>query len=316
MKRRDLVAAALAVLSAAAGTTACAGDVVKLIASASAGGPQDRVSRIVLPALGSALGKTVIVDYKGGAGGTLASNFVAKAPADGETLLVTTFSYVLTAGSMSNLPYDARKDLEPIYLLGESQTMLVARPSLGVSTLRDLAVKAKDGKLSYGSNGIAGTMHLGAELFSRSARVQMTNIPYRGAAPALQDLLAGVVDVANADVLLMAPYVKDGRLKALAIYDTKRSPLLPGVPTAAEQGMPDLQMTSWIGIMAPKGTPVAVRKKLVHAFGEALKNPDVTRQLAEAGYANPRDDAGFRARLDGDFNFWVPWLKAAGIRAE
>ena len=316
MRRRDLVAAVLAVLSAAAGTTACAGEVVKLIASASAGGPQDRVSRIVLPAFSSALGKTAIVDYKGGAGGTLASNFVAKSAADGETLLVTTFSYVLTAGSMSNLPYDARKDLEPIYLLGESQTMLVARPTLGVNTLKELALKAKDGKLSYGSNGIAGTMHLGAELFARSARVQMANIPYRGAAPALQDLLAGMVDVANADVPLLAPYVKDGRLTPLAIFDTKRSPLLPGVPTAAEAGMPDLQMTSWIGIMAPKGTPLAVRRKLVQAFDKAVKNPEVARQLAEAGYANPRDDAGFRARLDKDFAFWVPWLKAAGIRVE
>jgi tripartite-type tricarboxylate transporter receptor subunit TctC len=159
-------------------------------------------------------------------------------------------------------------------------------------------------------------MHLGAELFARSARVQMTNIPYRGAAPALQELLAGTIDVLNADVPLIAPYVTDGRVKPLAIFDTKRSPLLPGVPTAAEQGMPDLQMTSWIGVMAPKGTPVAVRKQLTRAFGEALKNPDVMRQLAEAGYANPRDDVGFRARLDKDFNFWVPWIKAAGIRAE
>ena len=316
MRRRDLVAAALAVTCAASGTVASAGDVVKLIASASAGGPQDRVSRIVLQALGSALGKTVIVDYKGGAGGTLASNFVAKSPADGETLLVTTFSYVLTAGSMSNLPYDPRKDLEPIYLLGESQTMLVTRPTLGVNNLKELAAKAKDGKLNYGSNGIAGTMHLGAELFARSARVQMTNVPYRGAAPALQDLLAGMVDVANADVTLVAPFVKEGRLKALAVFDKERSPLLPGVPTAAEEGFPDLQMTTWIGIMAPKGTPAAVRQKLVHAFNEALKNPEVVRQLAEVGYVHPRDDAGFRARLDKDFNFWVPWLKAAGIRAD
>lgn len=316
MRRRDLVVAALAVVSAAASTTVLAGDVVKLIASAAAGGPQDRVSRIVLPALGKALGKVVIVDYKGGAGGTLASNFVAKSAADGETLLVTTFSYVLTAGSMSNLPYDPRKDLEPIFLLGESQTMLVAHPSLGVSNLKGLVAKAKESNLNYGSNGIAGTMHLGSELFARSARVQMTNIPYRGAAPALQDLLAGTVDVLNADVPLLAPYVKDGRIKALAVFDTKRSPLLPAVPTSVEEGMPELQMTSWIGVMAPKGIPVALRQKLVRAFGEAMKDPEVVRLLAEAGYANPRDDAGFRAKLNKDFDFWIPWLKAAGIRAE
>lgn len=316
MKTRPLKSAILAGITFVASFNATASDVVKLIASAAAGGPQDRVSRVVLPALSAALGKTVIVDYKGGAGGTLASNFVAKAPADGETLLVTTFSYVLTAGSMSNLPYDPRKDLEPVYLLGESQTMLVTRPSLGVNSLKELAVKAKDGKLNYGSNGVAGTMHLGAELFAKAARVQMANVPYRGAAPALMDLLAGNVDLVNADVPLLQPYVKDGRLKGLAIFDTKRSPLLPNVPTSVEEGMPDLQMTSWIGVMAPKGTPPAVRQKLTKAFGEALKQPEVARQLAEMGYSGPRDDAGFKAKLDRDFDFWVPWLKNAGIRAE
>jgi tripartite-type tricarboxylate transporter receptor subunit TctC len=306
----------LACIALVASFKANASDIVKLVASAAAGGPQDRVSRIVLPALGAALGKTVIVDYKGGAGGTLASNFVAKSPADGETLLITTFSYVLTAGSMSSLPYDPRKDLEPIYLLGEAQTMLATRPSLGVNSLKELAAKAKDGKFNYGSNGVAGTMHLGAELFAKAAHVQMTNVPYRGAAPALMDLLAGNVDLVNADVTLLQPYVKDGRLKGLAVFDTKRSPLLPNVPTSVEEGMPELQMTSWIGVMAPKGTPAAVRQKLTKAFGEALKQPEIARQLAEVGYAGPRDDVGFKSKLDKDFDFWVPWLKNAGIRVE
>jgi tripartite-type tricarboxylate transporter receptor subunit TctC len=241
---------------------------------------------------------------------------VAKSPADGETLLVTTFSYVLTAGSMSNLPYDPRKDLEPIFLLGEAQTMLAVRPSLGVNSLRELAAKAKDGKINYGSNGVAGTMHLGTALFANTAHVSMSNVPYRGAAPALMDLLAGNVDVVNADVTLLQPYVKDGRIKGLAIFDTKRSPLLPNIPTAVEEGMPDLQMTTWIGIMAPKGTPPAVRQKLTKAFDDAVKQPEIARQLADLGYSNPRDDAGFRAKLDKDFDFWIPWLKKAGIRAD
>ncbi|HSV45500.1 MAG TPA: tripartite tricarboxylate transporter substrate binding protein [Ramlibacter sp.] len=316
MKRTLMKATLLAITIGLSSAGAAAGDVVKLILSAAPGGPQDRVSRLVLPALSAALGKTVIVDYRGGAGGTLASNAVAKSPPDGETLLVTTFSYVLTAGSMSNLPYDPRKDLEPIYLLGEAQTMLVARPSLGVANLKELAAKARDGKLNYGSNGVAGTMHLGAELFARTAGVQMTNIPYRGAAPALTDLLAGMVDVANADVPLLQPYVKDGRLKGLAIFDSRRSPLLPDVPTSVEQGMAQLQMTSWIGVMAPKGTPPAVRQKLVQSFSEALRQPELVKQLAELGYANPRADLAFKAKLDKDFEFWIPWLKNAGIRAE
>jgi tripartite-type tricarboxylate transporter receptor subunit TctC len=316
MNKRWMATSLLVCAAAFSGADARAGDTVKLIASAAAGGPQDRISRIVQPALTAALGKTVIVDYHGGAGGTLASNFVARSNPDGETLLVTTFSYVLTATTMSNLPYDARKDLVPVYLLGESQTMLATRPSLGVNNLKELVAKAKAGKLAYGSNGVAGTMHLGAELFARAAKVEMSNVPYRGAAPALMDLLAGNVDVVSADVPLLQPYVKDGRVKPLAVFDTKRSPLLPNVPTAAEEGMPELQLTTWIGVMAPKGTPPAIRQKLVAAFAKALKQPEVVRQLAELGYSNPRDDAGFQAKLDRDFDFWGPWLKNAGIRIE
>lgn len=316
MKNNFLLTGVLAWLVALVSFSANAGDTIKLIASATAGGPQDRIARTVLPGLSAALGKPVIVDYRGGAGGTIASNFVAKAPADGETLLITTFSYVLTAGSMSNLPYDPRKDLEPIYYFGEAQTMLAARPSLRVNNLRELAAKAKDGKLSYGSNGVAGTMHLGAEIFTRAAQVSMTNIPYRGAAPALMDLLAGNVDIVNADVTLLQPYVKDGRLQGLAIFDTKRSPLLPNVPTSAEQGMPDLQMTTWVGVMAPKGLAPEVKQRLVKAFDEVVKQADVSKQLANIGYVSPRDDVGFKAKLDRDFDFWIPWLKKSGIRAE
>ncbi len=315
MKRRTLVTCLMA-STIFASLNASASDTVKMILSAAPGGPQDRVSRIVLPALSSALGKVVIIDYKGGAGGTLASNFVAKSAPDGETLLVTTFSYVLTGASMVGLPYDPRKDLEPVFMLGETQTMLAVRPSLGVNSLKELAVKAKAGKLNYGSNGVAGTMHLGAELFARSAQVSMTNVPYRSAAPAIMDLLGGNVDLVNADVPALQPYVLDGRIKGLAIFDSKRSALLPQVPTAAEEGMPDLQMASWIGIMVPKGTPIAVRQKLTRSLEDAVKQPEIARQLQAMGFINPQSDVGFKARLDKDFDFWGPWMKKAGIRAE
>ncbi len=315
MKKRTFALSLLA-CAAMAGFSARAADTVKLIVSVAPGGPADRIARIVQPGLSAALGKPVIVESKGGAGGTVAANFVAKAPPDGDTLLVTTFSFVLSAGTMASLPYNPRKDFEPIFLLGEVQTMLVVRPSLGVNTLAELAAKAKDGKLNYGSTGVGGTMHLGAELFNKTANVNVAHIPYKGAAPALMDMLAGNVDMVNADVPLLQPYIKDGRVKGLAIFDSKRSALVPNVPTANEAGMPDLQMTSWYGVLAPAGTPAAVQQKLSRALDGVIKQPEIARQLAELGFNNPLDSAGFKARLDKDFDHWIPWLKKANIRTE
>ncbi len=159
-------------------------------------------------------------------------------------------------------------------------------------------------------------MHLGLELFNKTANVSIAHIPYKGAAPALMDMLAGNVDVVNADVPLLQPYVKDGRVKGLAIFDTKRSPLVPNVPTAVEAGMPDLQMTSWYGVLAPAGTPVATQQKLSKALDNVLRQPEVAKQLADLGFNNSRDAAGFKAKLDKDFDHWIPWLKKANIKTE
>lgn len=292
-------------------------DTVKIVVPFAAGGPADQIARIISTPLGLLLGKTVVVDNRGGAGGVIGVAVAAKAPADGQTLLLTTSSLVITAGTTPNLPYNPRKDLEPIYLLGEVQTMLVVRPTLGVNTLAELVAKAKGPtQLNYGSTGVGGTMHIGAELFSKAANVSMVHIPYRGAAPALVDLMAGTVDLVNADVPVLRPYVKDGRIKGLVIYDTKRSPQLPDVPTAAEAGFPSLQMTNWYGVLVPAATPPEVRAKLGAALATLVRQPEIAAKLAEAGFSNPRDHLGFKARLDADFERWLPWLKQANIKTE
>jgi tripartite-type tricarboxylate transporter receptor subunit TctC len=159
-------------------------------------------------------------------------------------------------------------------------------------------------------------MHIGAELLSKAGNVSMVHIPYRGAAPALVDLMGGTVDLVNADVPVLRPYVKDGRLKGLAVFDTKRSPQLPDVPTSAEAGFPTLQMTNWYGVLLPAGTPAEIRQKLETALANVVRQPDVAAKLAEAGFSNPRDHVGFKARLDADFDRWLPWLKEANIRTE
>ena len=307
---------AAVVLAAGAPAPAQTGETIKIIVPFAAGGPTDQIARIIATPLGAILGKTVVVDNRGGAGGVVGVGLAAKAAPDGSTLLLTTSSLVITAGTVHNLPYNPRKDVEPIYLLGEVQTLLAVRPTLGVNTLAELVAKARGpNKLNYGSTGVGGTMHIGAELFAKAARVSMVHVPYRGAAPALVDLMAGTIDLVNADVPVLRPYVKDGRLKALAIYDTKRSPLLPDVPTAADAGLPALQMSNWYGVLAPAGMAPELKKKYENALDQVVHQPEVAARLAEAGFIGPRDSQAFRAKLDADFEHWIPWLKEAGIQS-
>lgn len=305
-----------AALAASFAVSAQPGDAVKIIVPFAAGGPADQIARIVATPLGAVLGKSVVVENRGGAGGVIGVSAAAKSAPDGSTLLLTTSSLVITAGTTPNLPYNPRKDIEPVYLLGEVQTMLVVRPTLGVNTLSELVAKAKGpDKLNYGSTGVGGTMHIGAELFAKAANVNLVHVPYRGAAPALVDLMAGTVDLVNADVPVLRPYVKDGRLKALVIYDTKRSPQLPEVPTAAEAGLPALQMNNWYGVLVPAGVSPELKKRFEAALAQVVRQPEVMARLSEAGFSGPRDSQAFKAKLDADFDRWLPWLKEAGIQA-
>ena len=214
---------------------------LKIIIPFAAGGPSDQIARIISTPLGLALGKSVVVDNHGSAGGVIGVSVASKAPTDGNTVLLTTTSFVITVGLAPNLPYDPRKDFEPIYLLGEVQSMLAISNLLDVNSLGELISKAKGAKsLNYGTAGIGSTMHIGAEFFGKLANVSLINIAYRGSVPAISDLIAGNIDLLNADVPVLRNYVKDNRIKALVIYDTKRSPLLPDVPTAVEVGVPQL----------------------------------------------------------------------------
>lgn len=317
MRRFQFFAVLLGCLAASTAGAQGTNEAVKIIVPFAAGGPADQIARIISTPLGLQLGRTVLVDNRGGAGGTVGGNVVAKALADGNTLLLSTSSLVMTAGTMPKMPYNPRKDLEPVYLLGEVQTMIAVRTSLGVNSLAELVAKGKGAnKLNYGSTGVGGTMHIGAELLAKAGNVSMVHIPYRGAAPALVDLMGGTVDLVNADVPVLRPYIKDGRLKGLAVFDTKRSPQLPDVPTSAEAGFPTLQMTNWYGVLLPAGTPADIRQKLETALANVVRQPDVAAKLAEAGFSNPRDHVGFKARLDADFDRWLPWLKEANIRTE
>ncbi|KAF1043448.1 Bug family tripartite tricarboxylate transporter substrate binding protein [Xylophilus sp.] len=314
--RRTAILACACAWTWASAPALAAPEPLKMVVPFAAGGPADQIARIVSAPLGQVLGRPVIVDNRGGAGGTVGANFVAKAPPDGNTILLSTSSLVLSAGTTPHLPFDARKDLAPVYLLGEVQSMLAVRPSLGVSNLAELTAKARAAKLNYGSTGVGGTMHVGAELYARTAKVEMVHIPYRGAAPALVDLIAGNVDLVNADVPVLKPYIIDGRIKPIVIFDTRRSPLLPDVPTAAAAGMPALQLTNWYGVLVAAGVAPAFRQQLAAALDKVVHLPEVAARLTEAGFSNPGNSAAFQARLDADFNRWIPWLRAANIQTE
>lgn len=195
--------------------------------------------------------------------------------------------------------------------------MIAVRNSLGVSSLSELVARAKrPEKLNYGSTGVGGTMHIGAELFSKAAEVPMVHVPYKGAAPALVDLIAGNIDLVNADVPVLKNYIREGRLKGIVIFDTRRSTQLPDVPSAVEAGMPALMMSNWYGVLVPAGTPVDVRRRLEEALAKVVSQPEIAARLTDAGFVNPRNTAGFQAKLDEDFERWLPWLKAAAIRAD
>lgn len=293
-----------------------AADIVTMIVPFAAGGPADQLARIVGPGLGTALNKTIIVENRGGAGSAIGTAYAATQPPNGRTMLLTTSAYVINAGIRSKLAFNPRTDLVPLYMIGEVQTMLVSRANLGVTSLSDLVAKARAGKLNYGASGIGGTMHIGAELFARTANVTIVHVPFSGAAPTTTALLSDVVDLLNGDVPGLRPYVLDGRIKGLAIFDKKRSPLLPDIPTAAEAGMPELQLTNWYGVFVPKGTPADIMKQQAEAFEKVVRQPDMVAKLAELGFSNPENMADFTARVQADFDRWLPWLAAAGIRID
>lgn len=306
----------LFLLFAAAGP-AMPADVVKLVVPFAAGGPVDQVARIIAPGLSTALGKSVVVENRGGAGGVVGANAVAKAPPDGTTLLVATSGYVMSAGTMTQLPYDPRKDLEPVALIGQVQTLLVTRPDFGVRTLKELVEKSKSGaRVSYGSSGVGSTMHIGGEMVNVYTGAKMLHVPYRGAAPAIADLMGGQIDALNADVTILAPYVREGKLLGLALFDRQRSKQLPDVPTSVEAGYPDLQMSNAYGLLAPAGVPVPIRQQLEQAVLKVVRSQDVADRLASMGMAGPMDRTEFAAKLTEDFDRWIPFLKKTGIQVQ
>jgi tripartite-type tricarboxylate transporter receptor subunit TctC len=258
---------------------------VRMVIPLSPGGFADVPGRILAAQLSKEFGKTVYVENRPGAGGTIGADVVAKSPADGYTLLFTGTPHVIAPWIYKKHPYDALKDFEPVALVASGPYVLVANPQLPVHSVQELiaAAKAQPGKIDYASSGNGSAQHLVSALFASMAGIELNHVPYKGSGPAMQDLISGQVKLSFAGIPNVLPQVKAGRLRALAVSTPKRSPDLPDVPTVAEAGVPGYEATLWLNLAAPLGTPAEIVQRLYTETGKALQDPELQRGFRAAG---------------------------------
>lgn len=292
---------------------------LKIVVPVAAGGASDRLARLLATGLARELGQPVVVDNRGGAGGTLGAAAVAKAPADGYTLLFTGAFNTINPYLYAKLPYDYVNDFVHVAPMTQGPNVLVVRPDFPATTLAEFVAQAKaqPGRVDFASGGNGTSGHLAMEVFQRAAGIQLNHIAYKGAAPALQDVLGGTVRVMALNQDTALPHLKGGRLRALAVSSAQRNPALPEVPTFAEAGYPDMVITSWAGLDAPKGTPQAVIDRLAAASAKVARSPEVRQPLAADGWM-PFDDtpAAFDAFVRQEAQRWGRVIQAAQIRIE
>ena len=313
---QHLLSACLA--AAAFLATPAAADTVKIVVPFPAGGPVDMVARLLAQELGPRLKSDVVVENRGGAGGAIAGEAVARAPADGKTLYLASHgSFVINAVLRPPTAYDPLKAFTPIALVGAAPSLFIVRADFPAKDLAEFVARAKqDTKMSYASAGAGTTMHIAGELLNAAAGIKLAHVPYRGAAPAINDLLGGHVDIMNADLPVLLPQVTSGKARAMALAAPERTPLLPDLKTTAEFGYPSVQMENWYGLFAPAGLSPQMQATLEQAVLEIVKVPVVAERLSAGGIRGTLDGKAFRARLDREFAYWGPELKKLGITAE
>ncbi len=318
IRRTGLVLALLAALPAIA--WAQAGTPLRIVVPFPPGGAADNYARLLAQKLQEGTpGSQVVVENKAGAGGVIGSDLVAKAAPDGNTLLMVTVGHAVNPFIFSKLPFDARTDFAPVGVVASVPSLVVTGPAFGGKTLRELVAQAKaaPGKLEYASSGTGSTSHVSAALLESMAGVDMLHVPYKGAAPALQDVMGGrvamTVDIITSSVQL----VKSGKLQALAITGTRRSPLLPEVPTVAEAGLPGYEFTAWYLLLAPGKTPPAVLDRINADLRRVEATPDFQSKLAASGAEGMNlDRAQTTAFLDREFAKWSKLVKERNIKAD
>ncbi|GAB3473744.1 tripartite tricarboxylate transporter substrate binding protein [Polaromonas eurypsychrophila] len=290
---------------------------ITLIVPFAPGGGTDSIARDVGKALGEKLGQVVIIENKGGAGGSIGANAVAKAPADGYTLLFATSTFVTNAAAEATPSYNIEKDFSPIAMIGRGPLLVVASKEMGVKTIAQLrtAMAARPDGTNYCSSGNGSINHLSGELFRQKTQLAMTHVPYKGSGPATVDLLAGRIQLFFATVPTILPYVLDNRVELLAVTGAKRSPLFPSAPTMAEAGIKGFEISTWWGVLAPAKTPQSIIDKLNVAINEAAaRDPMRSRLSHEGADAVSGSPADFRKALVAETVLWREVAKTAGLK--
>jgi tripartite-type tricarboxylate transporter receptor subunit TctC len=291
---------------------------VRLIVTFAAGGGADFVGRTLGSKLAERLGQPVVVENRAGANGAIGAELVARAPADGYTLLIGAAGTVAVAPHLNaNLPFDTFKDFAPIALVATSPFVVTVHPQVPAKSVRELIqlAKSRPGKLNFGSSGVGGSPQLAGELFKSMAGVELVHVAYKGLAPAITDLIGGQIEVVFADVGLVKAHLDAGKLRGLAVTGESRSPLLPDLPTVDEAGIPRYTAGTWYGLLAPAGTPASVVAKLNEETRKALSDPVVksalTKQGVETASTSPEEFAKF---LREEHDKWGAVIRKAGIK--
>lgn len=318
-----LAAAAAAVLSAA---PAGAGDSlpypsrpIRLVVPFAPGGGADNLARTLHSALNDAIGQTFVIDNRGGGGGTIGTELVAKAPSDGHTLALVTTGHTVNPALFAKVPYDAIGDFAPVSLLASQPNVLVVHPTVAAKSVKELVglARAKPGSLNFASGGNGSSPHLSGELLKLATGADIRHIPYKGAGPGIADLVAGHVQMMFVGPISIESYVRAGRLRALAVADARRLSMLPDVPTMAEAGFGGIETGTWYALLAPAGTPRPVVVRLNEAFARVLRAPEMTARLNRQGMdvlaSSPEELLAF---MKSELAKWSKVVKAAKLRVD
>lgn len=314
---------ALALTSVAAAATASAQSYpikpVRVVVPFPPGGAADTLIRPLAPKMNELLGQQVVADSRPGANGNIAADIVAHAPADGYTLLFGNSSLPISVSLYDKLPFDVTRDFTPISLVALTPSVLVVHPSLPVRSVKELIALAKKqpGKLNFASGGVGNTMHLAAELLDTMAGIRMVHVPYKGAGPAIVDVIGGQCDMVFVNIAPVLGHIRAGKVIAIAVTSKARAPVLPDVPTVAESGMPGYESTTWYGFIGPAGLPKEIVARLHTAIVEAVGAKDLRERYIALG-ADPHTSTPeeYAAYIRNDIASWAKVVKAAGAKAE
>ena len=316
--RRDLLGLGLAGVSGLALAQTGTQPPIRILVGAPAGGTTDTMARTLAQALGSQLGRVVVVENRPGSGGNIAADAVAKAAPDGNTLLMSFTSHAINATLYPKLPFDPVKDFTPLTMVSTSPSVLVAHPRIPAHSVKELIAlaKAQPGRLNFAIGAVGSSLHLAGDAFKMKAGVFIVNIPYRGTAPAVQDLLAGQVDLMFAAVGNVQQHIRAGKLKALGVTSTGRLPALPEVPAIAET-LPGYESSAWFGLFGPGRMPADFTQRLSDAARTAVQSPEVRRRIEHEG-ATPVGNSpeAFARFVDSEIQRWGAVVRYAGAKPE